>query len=135
MKEQKIYRFRVLEGEHRERNRVFQKGEEFESPYPLDEMFVGKVLRMSDVVERYVPERKVQPDTRMMFVFADANEVTGSFPIAQEHKLRVFKSATGHYAVAAADMPDDELMNIAPNIFGGKKQVNEWLASYAESKA
>jgi len=135
MRETKMYRFTVTEGVHHGKDRVYKKGDTFESPYPMDEIFVGKFQRLSDVIYREEPAPKPQkPDTRMTFVFADATEVTAKFPLAQENNLRVFKDSTGGHAVASADVNDDELMNIAPTVMGTKKRVDEWLASYLQSE-
>ena len=127
----------VLEGVFRGKERTYERGEVFESPYPLDEMFVNKFQRMSDTVIRdeVLPPRRVRPDTRMMFVFADATEVTHQYPLAQENNLRVFKDTRGGFAIASAEVPDEDLMNIAPNVMGSKKQVNEWLTSYLETNS
>jgi hypothetical protein len=136
MSEQQIYRFMVLEGIFRGKERTYERGEIFESPYPLDEMFVNKFQRMSDTVIRdeVLPPKRVKPDTRMTFVFADAEDVTGSYPLAHENNLRVFKDTRGGFAVVADGIPDEDLMNIAPTVMGSKKQVNEWLTSYLQSR-
>jgi hypothetical protein len=113
----------------------YKAGDIIEANIPLDELFVGKFQRLSNEVYQadLVPKRQVKQDTRMIFVFADATDVSGSFPLAQENNLRVFKDAMGGYAVAVAGVPDDTLMNIAPTVMGDKKQVKEWLTSYLNS--
>jgi len=131
---QKVYRFTVIEGVHQGKDRLYKKGDTFESPYPMDELFVGKFQRLSDIIYRdEVAPKPQRPDTRMMFVFADAIDITAKFPAAQDNDLRVFKDSTGGHAVASAGVSDDELMNIAPTVMGNKKQVDEWLASYLKS--
>ncbi|MDR2116770.1 MAG: hypothetical protein LBP87_10375 [Planctomycetaceae bacterium] len=124
----KTYTFTVLEGEHQGVKKTYKKGETFQSQYPLDQMFVGKFLRGAEVI---AVDIKKAPDTRMIFVFADADDVTHLFPVAAEHELRVFVDAMGGFAVAAAQNEgDDDLMNLAPTVMGSKQQVNKWLAEY-----
>jgi len=62
MSETKVYRFTVIEGVHHGKDRLYKKGDTFESPYPMDEMFVGKFQRLSDVIyrEEPAPKRKRQ---------------------------------------------------------------------------
>jgi hypothetical protein len=132
---QKVYRFLVLEGVHHGKDRVYKKGEIFEDIHPLDEIFVGKFQRISDVIYRdEITPKQQKPDTRMMFVFADALDITAKFPAAQNNNLRVFKDSTGGHAVACAGVSEDELMNIAPTVMGTKRQVDEWLASYLKQE-
>jgi len=129
-------KFTVIAGAHRGPNKeLYQQGDIIETDIPLDELFVGKFQRLSETVYQtdILPQRKTRPDTRMLFVFADATEETTSFPLAQENGLRVFKDTLGGYAVASAGVPDEALMNIAPTVMGTKKQVKEWLTSFLES--
>jgi len=91
MTAQKTYRLCVLEGEYRGKDRTYKKGDVFESPYPLDKMFVNKFQRMSEnvILDEILTPRRNSPDTRMMFVFADSTDVTASYPQAQENNVTV----------------------------------------------
>jgi hypothetical protein len=131
MADNKMYTFTVIDGEHEGLQKTYKKGDTFRSQYPLDEMFIGKFLRGADII---MVDSKKALDTRMMFVFSDADDVTEKFPIASENELRVFKDAMGGYAVASARANDIDLTNLAPTIMGTAKQVNTWLVAYAKRK-
>jgi len=129
-----INRFLVIEGQFRTGNAIYKKGDTIETHVALDELFANKFQRLSEVVFRdeLSPNRQMKRDTKMLFVFADATEVTHQYPMAQDNNLRVFKDTTGSFAVAVAGIPDEDMMNIAPTIMGSKKQVNEWLGGYLQ---
>lgn len=129
MSKDKSYTFTVIDGEHQGVQRVYKKGDTFQSQYPLDRMFVGKFQRGAETV---MVDVKKAPDTKMSFVFADADDVTAQFPIAAENELRVFEDAMGGYAVTSAHGDGVDLMNLASTVMGSKQQVNKWLAAYAK---
>jgi hypothetical protein len=131
-KEKKTYIFTVLEGEHQGVNKTYRKGDTFESNYPLDTMFVGKFMRGAERVLSDV--KKAKPDTRMSFVFSDAEDVTIQFPLAKEHNLHVFKDAMGGHAVAILDEDTEEPINIASTVMGTKQAVNKWLIEYSKQQ-
>jgi hypothetical protein len=131
---EELFTFLVVEGEHQGRNRVYKKGEIFQSQYPLDTMFVNKFQRVTDKRAVDIPPKQVKPDTRMSFVFADAEDVSEQFPKAAEHNLSVFKDTLGGFAVTMLQ-EGVEPVNIAPVVFGSKKQVNQWISEYLSSNA
>ncbi|MDR2170674.1 MAG: hypothetical protein LBP59_11070 [Planctomycetaceae bacterium] len=126
--------FMIIEGEHQGAQRKFKKGDIFQSEYPLDTMFVGKFTRVSksEEVPVDVPKGK-SVGNRLTFVFADAQDVTNSFPSAIEHHLKVYKDATGGYAVTSEIVKGIEPLNLAPSILGSKTSVTKWLNTYIES--
>ncbi|MDR3197958.1 MAG: hypothetical protein LBU34_08845 [Planctomycetaceae bacterium] len=125
----KMYTFTVVEGEHQGFQKIYKKGDTFQSEYPLDTMFVGKFLRGADVIT--VDVRK-PVNGRNLFAFADADEVTEQFPLAKEHDLRVFKDAMGGHVITSAADTSSEPMNLASTIMGSKPAVNKWLVEYAK---
>jgi len=131
---QKVYTFTVVEGEHQGVKKVYKKGDSFTSQYPLDKMFIGKFLRVSDTVPHDDTIRSKQVDTRLTFVFEDAAEVTEQYPLASDNDLRVFKDATGGFAITTAYSDGAEPLNIAPQILGSKAQVNSFLKAYLKSQ-
>jgi hypothetical protein len=132
MSKDKMYTFTVADGEHQGVKKIYKRGESFQSQYPLDKMFIGKFVRGAEVITVDVKNRT--SDTRLTFVFADAEDVTDQFPLASEHELRVFKDSVGGYAVASAQEDINDLMNLAPTVMGSKSQVKKWLTSYVESQ-
>ena len=136
--ERPLYTFRVMGGEHIGNKRVYKKGYTFKSRFPLDEMFVGKFYRVSDtpvlvdddegVPAHLIPQKKAEQ--QLPFAFDEAADVTHLFPKAKEAGFAVYKNTTGGYAVVE---PEAKVkVNLADEILGSKKKVNEFIASLAE---
>jgi hypothetical protein len=134
--EKKYYTFTVLEGEHQGFKQAYKKGETFQSLHPLDELFKGKFMRLldSNIPRDIKPQGKSSDDGRLTFVWADADDVSDSFPLATKHKLKVYKDARGGYAIASELVKGVEPLNLAPSILGSKAQVTKFLTSYVESQ-
>jgi len=135
-KEQKLYTFRVIGGEHLGSKRTYKKGYTFQSRYPLDEMFVGKFDRVPDTPvildddtpdKRYIPQKKAE--VQLPFDFDEAADVTHMFPAAKDADLAVYKNALGGYAVIDANAKIK--VNLADEVLGSKKSVNSFISSLA----
>ena len=137
--EKELFTFRVIGGEHIGNKRTYPNGFTFKSRYPLDTWFVGKFQRIAETpvviddeegpAKRLIPKKK--PVVLEDFDFSEAADVTHMFPAAKESDLVVYKNETGGYAVAEAGAK--VLINLAGEVLGTKKKVNEFLASFAES--
>jgi hypothetical protein len=123
--------FQVIAGVHYGNNRVYKEGEALKSDEPLDQMFVGKFRRIAEDDAIPYDKPKGNPvNTRLTFVFQDAEDVTNSFSLAKEHKLKVYKDTTNGYAISSELVEGIEPLNLAPNILGSKQAVTAWLKSY-----
>ena len=144
----KLYTFRVTGGEHIGNKRNYKDGYTFQSRYALDEIFVGKFVRIPDepvVVddEDGPPKHLIPPKgdvtspygeiraPKREFNFDEAADVTRLFPKAKEAELSVYKDELGVYAVSEADAKVK--VNLAESIMSSKKQVNEFIAAFTVS--
>lgn len=145
------YVFQVIAGEHQGNKRTYVKGDIFRSDHRLDEMFQGKFTLMPDVniaddetdgddtlragkgeTKTMREEAPSTPDDRLLeFMFESASNVTHLFPAATKIGLAVFKDTLNGYGVAHAD--DKNPTNLAGQVLGSKKAVNEFLAEYART--
>jgi hypothetical protein len=127
-----LYTFTVLEGEHHGYRRIYKKNETFQSELELDKLFVGKFSRMTDKDIPVDSPKAKQLDTRLSFVFADAQDITASFPLAVQNELKVFKNGQGGHVIVSALDKSSEPANLADTILGSKKLVSQWLVAYVE---
>ena len=133
--EKQLYTFRVMGGEHIGNKRTYPKGYTFKSRFPLDEWFIGKFQRVSETpvlvddeegpAAHLIPKKKTEVEVE--FNFEEAADVTHLFPKAKENEFVVYKNETGGYAVAEAGAK--VLVNLAGEILGSKKKVNEFIDS------
>jgi len=114
-------KFRLVEGaaEHVEGGVVYKAGDVIESALPLDELFVGKFVRLEE-------KAYVQNDPVEVVASPLGEDVTQDFPEAAKAGLRVFQRGRW-YSLADSDAPDREIARA-----GSRAEMVTWVERFAE---
>jgi hypothetical protein len=139
MSEGKVYTFQVIEGVHvsKSNNKVYEKGTVFQSRHKLDEMFIGKFLRVPDqsIIEGDETVVNVKKEVKPIFDFENATDVSEKFPTAFENGLRVYQNAEGNFGISTEMMIAEGggPINISNQQLTSPKAVNTFVNAYLKN--